>query len=141
MNALTGEALYADWLRLWNGELDLAPRIIAAGCTIHQAPFGAGEAPTLVGPDGITQLVEMGRTPFDEITFTLAVGPIVTDTFVAARWQATGTYGGGLPGATAPPGREVSFHGNDILRLADRLVAEYWVSSDGAYLMAQLGML
>jgi predicted ester cyclase len=33
------------------------------------------------------------------------------------------------------------FSGMDIMRIENGRVAEYWVSSDGLYLMAQLGAL
>jgi hypothetical protein len=133
MREAAGQRLYDQWLRLWNGDLDLAPEIITEGCPIHQAPFGPGEPLALRGPDGIRQMVEMGRAPFQTIAFTLVVGPIVSDRFIAARWRAVGTYAGGLPGATVPAGSEIAFHGNDILRVEDGQIAEYWVSSDGAY--------
>jgi SnoaL-like polyketide cyclase len=82
----------------------------------------------------------MGRTPFSELTFTVAVGPIVERETVCARWEGRGRYAGGIPGATAEPGTEVAFGGIDILRAApDGRFAEYWVSSDGLALMAQLG--
>jgi predicted ester cyclase len=35
----------------------------------------------------------------------------------------------------------VTFGGIDIMRVADRRLAEYWVSSDGIALMQQLGAL
>jgi predicted ester cyclase len=133
--------IYDQWMQLWNGDLALAPEIVAANCRIHQAPFGAGEPQEFRGPDGLVQMVEMGRSPFQDVTFRAVVGPITDGDYVAARWEASGTYAGGIPGATAKPGRQISFHGNDILRLEDGKIAEYWVSSDGAYLMAQLGMV
>lgn len=141
MRDLASKALYAQWLALWNGDSALASEIIAPDCVVHQAPFGVGEPPTYWGPEGIIRMIEQGRAPFSQIVFRLDVGPIVSGSFVAARWEATGTYQGGVPGATAPAGQAISFHGHDILRLEDGQIVEYWVSSDGAYLMAQLGML
>ncbi len=141
MNTTPEATLYAQWMRLWNGDLSLAPDIVAPDCRIHQAPFGAGEPLEFRGPDGIVQMVEMGRSPFQDVSFEVIVGPIAQYDYLAARWKATGSYAGGLPGATAEPGRHISFHGNDILRLEGGKVAEYWVSSDGAHLMAQLGIL
>ena len=60
---------------------------------------------------------------------------------VAARWSARGIYSGGIPGATAAPGTLVEFGGIDLMRVEDGRFAEYWVSSDGLALMAQLGAL
>ena len=133
--------LYYRWLDMWNGQLSIAQDIIAPGCIVHQAPFGAGEPPEFRGPDGIALMVRMGRAPFDDIRFELEVGPIVEGDKITARWCASGRYVGGLPSATVPLGTPVTFCGMDICRVEDGRFVEYWVSSDGAHLMAQLGMM
>ena len=136
-----GAVLYSRWLELWNGDLTIAEDLITADCEVHQAPLGADKTQRRRGPKGIKQLVEQGRAPFSEITFAVEVEPFGDGEHLAARWVATGVYGGGLPGATAKAGTKVTFRGNDIMRLEAGRIAEYWVSSDGAHLMAQLGML
>lgn len=133
-------ALYDRWLTMWNGNLALANEIVAPGCVVHQAPFGAGEPPVFRGPDGVAKMVEMGRTPFADLTFTPEIGPIADGAFVCGRWLGQGAYRGGIPGATTPEGTPIAFRGIDILRVEDGKVVEYWVSSDGAHLMAQLGI-
>jgi predicted ester cyclase len=60
---------------------------------------------------------------------------------VAARWAGRGRYRGGMPGAIAAAGTPVGFGGIDLLRVRGDRFAEYWVSSDGLALMAQLGAL
>ena len=45
------------------------------------------------------------------------------------------------PGAGAAPGTVVSFGGIDILRVADGLVAEYWLNDDLLSLMQQIGAI
>jgi predicted ester cyclase len=85
--------------------------------------------------------VRQGHAPFSEIRFAIAVGPLLDGDLVAARWTSRGTYAGGIPGATAPAGTEVAFGGTDILRVEGERFAEYWVSSDGLELMAQLGAM
>jgi hypothetical protein len=62
--------------------------------------------------------VQMGRAPFSGLTFAIEVGPLVDADLVAARWAGRGCYAGGIPGAEAPPGVEVTFGGIDILRAA-----------------------
>lgn len=140
MSACPTKSLYAHWLEMWNGQLDLAERIIASDCLVHQAPFGPGDPPRFRGPGGLVQMIRMGREPFEDLAFTCDVGPIVEGQQLAARWTGRGAYKGGLPGATAPAGTPISFSGIDIWRVENGKVAEYWVSSDGAHLMAQLGM-
>jgi predicted ester cyclase len=125
-------AMYDRWMRMWNGELDLADELVAPGCVIHQPPNDVR------GPEGVRRMVGMGRAPFTEITFRVEVPPIVEGDRLAARWTSIGRYEGGIPGATAPRGTEVTFGGNDIWRVEDGKSVEYWVSSDGMHLMAQL---
>ena len=48
------------------------------------------------------------------------MGPIADGDLLAARWTGTGT---------TPDGGEMPLLGNDILRVADGRLAEYWVAS------------
>jgi predicted ester cyclase len=89
----------------------------------------------------LRQLYREGHAPFDGLTFEIEVGPVVEGDLVAARWAGKGRYKGGMPGATAAAGTPVAFGGIDLLRARDGRFAEYWVSSDGLQLMAQLGAL
>lgn len=57
------------------------------------------------------------------------------------RWTATGTYGGGFPGAKAEPGTVVTFTGTDTLRARDGRFVEYWVNTDTLSLLTQLQAL
>jgi len=124
--------MYARWLRMWNGELDLVSELVAPECVIHQPPND------FRGADGILRMIEMGRAPFSEMVFRLEVEPIIEGDRLAARWTSTGQYAGGMPGASVEPGTQVTFGGIDIWRVQDGRLVEYWVSSDGLHLMAQL---
>jgi predicted ester cyclase len=142
MTATDPLALYERWLlELWHGEESVAHEILSEDFTVHQARSQPGESEAVRGPRAGIELGRMGRAPFSELTFAIEVGPIVDGDMLAARWIGRGTYAGGLPGATAPEGTEVSFGGIDIMRIADGRLAEYWVSSDGIALMQQLGAL
>ena len=92
------------------------------------------------GPEGVHEMVESGRAPFFDLAFSIEVGPIGDGEMVAARWVVRGKYGGGIPDVTAPAGMAV-FGAIDMMRVEQGKIAEYWVSSDGAHLMAQLGMV
>ena len=134
--------LYERWLlELWRGDESVADEILTADFVVHQARSQPGESEAVRGPQAGVELMRMGRAPFSDLTFEIAVGPIVEGDLLAARWSGRGTYAGGMPGATAPPGTEVTFGGIDIMRIEDGRFAEYWVSSDGIALMAQLGAL
>lgn len=127
---------YKLWMDLWNGNLELAEILVDVGCVVHQA--GNED---MRGPEGIRNMVLMGREPFHEISFSIEVGPIRDGDMVAARWSCAGIYKGGLPGTTAPEGTPISFGGIDIWKLKDGKIIEYWVSSDGLHLMEQLNLL
>jgi predicted ester cyclase len=133
MTAVDPRQMYDRWMEMWNGRPELAAELVAPGCVVHQPPHDVS------GPEGVRQMVEMGRAPFDDITFRIEAEPIVEGNRLAARWSMSGRYRGCLPGATAAPGTAVVFGGIDIWRIEDGKIAEYWVSSDGLHLMAQLG--
>jgi predicted ester cyclase len=134
--------LYRRWLdELWAGDLDVAGEIVSPDFLIHQARSDGRPSDAVRGPDAVRELVVQGRSPFSSIGFSVAVGPIVDGDLVAARWESRGVYAGGIPGASAPAGTDVTFGGTDILLVRDGRFAEYWVSSDGLSLMQQLGAL
>jgi SnoaL-like polyketide cyclase len=136
------KALYRRWLlELWQGGEAVAEQILTPDFVIHQARMGPDDSTIVRGPQAAVELVRMGHAPFSELTISLEVGPIVDGDMVAARWSARGIYAGGIPGATAAPGTVVEFGGIDLMRVANGRFAEYWVSSDGLALMAQLGAL
>ena len=90
------------------------------------------------GPEALAGVVRSARGFFDDTSVTLDVGPVVDGELVAARWTFTGSYVGGLPGATAPTGTRATLVGMDLMRLQDGRIAEYWALSDAADMMDQL---
>ncbi|MGJ7908542.1 ester cyclase [Actinopolyspora sp. H202] len=136
----TAKNLYRRWLHeLWAGDHRVAREIVSQDFAIHHGEIRPGTGRELSGPAGAAKLVELGRQPFERLRFTLEVGPIVEGDLLSARWIGNGTYAGGMPGATAAPGTEVEFAGNDILRFHDGRFVAYWVCSDGTWLLKQLG--
>lgn len=107
-------ALYGRWLEdLWNGDPDVAAEIVS--------PDFVGHWPQreVHGPEELAAAVRETHEMFDGMSFTLEVGPLVDGDMVAARWTGSGR----TPQGTA------RFVGNDILRVRDGLVAEYWVAT------------
>jgi predicted ester cyclase len=143
MDASDLKARYRRWLlELWHGDLGLAADLVTDDFLIHQARSRPGESEERRGPDGLREMVQMGHAPFEGLRFAIEVGPLVEGDLVAARWVGSGRYAGGIPGAEARRGTEVAFGGTDLLRAApDGRFAEYWVSSDGLWLMQQLRAL
>ncbi|MEC5186093.1 putative ester cyclase [Cryobacterium sp. MP_3.1] len=130
--------LVANWVAMWNGDEAIAEEIISDDNRVHAAMFGGGDGSAVGGVSGMKDLVVQMRSLMSDLVFSIDVGPLVDGAHVVVRWVATGHYGGGMPGAGAPVGTEVSFHGTDILRIANDRVVEYWLNADTLDLMTQL---
>jgi predicted ester cyclase len=59
---------------------------------------------------------------------------------IAARWTATGTHGGDLMGIP-PTGRQATWSGMTVYRLAEGKIVEAWWSKDMFSLLTQLGVI
>lgn len=129
---LTFAQKYYQWIAIWNGEDFELEDIFHPDVIVRQAPHEKH------GIEAVREMVEEGRAPFDPLFFTVDVEPVYDDHMLAARWKCHGTYRGGIPGVTAPAGTAVVFGGADMWRFSDGLVSDYWVSSDGLWMMEQL---
>lgn len=130
--------LVTSWVAMWNGDVAIAEEIISEDNRVHAAMFDGGDGSAAGGVSGMKNLVTQMRSLMSDLVFSVQVGPIVDGDHVVVRWAATGHYGGGIPGAGAPVGTEVTFHGTDILRVTDDQVVEYWFNADTLDLMTQL---
>lgn len=130
--------LVRKWVEMWNGDLSLAEHIISPNNRVHAAMFDGGDGSAAGGVSGMVNLVSQMRSLMSDLVFAPEVGPLVDGDHVVVRWVADGHYGGGIPGAGAPVGKAVVFHGTDILRIAEDLVVEYWLNADTLDLMTQL---
>jgi predicted SnoaL-like aldol condensation-catalyzing enzyme len=107
--------LYERWLmELWHGDLAVAEEIVADDFVGHWPEQ------EVQGRAALVDLIRETRGMFADLTFRLEVGPIADGDLLAARWTGTGT---------TPDGGEMPLLGNDILRVADGRLAEYWVAS------------
>lgn len=129
---------YRDMLNLWNvaaeqldGRVDA---LVGDGFVIHQN----GEQHH--GAAALVDLIGQGRAPFENVEVSVDTGPVAEGDLVAARWSFTGTYTGGIPGASAPAGTQVTFTGLDLVRIRSGRVTEYWVCSDTTAFATQLQM-
>ncbi|WP_375388799.1 ester cyclase [uncultured Amnibacterium sp.] len=138
MNRDAANELVTKWVAMWNGEDAIAETIIDVDNRVHAAMFDGGDGSAAGGVSGMQDLVAQMRSLMADLVFSVEVGPIVDGDHVVVRWVAAGHYGGGVPGAAAPVGTAVSFHGTDILRIAEDRVAEYWLNADTLDLMTQL---
>jgi predicted ester cyclase len=140
MSKETNRALLERWIEVWSGNLTVANEIIGPGFVGHFPPT-TSRSNEIHGSPALQEWIQTTLALFSNIQLTLDGEPVVDETRMAARWLFRATYRGGLPGATAPVGTQVAFNGIDLLRIANGTIVEYWVSSDGMYLMQQLGVL
>ena len=133
-------ALWQDWVHLWNGDYAQAEGIVSPEFRVHVALLDGSPGDAIRGPGGLVKWIQQSRGIFSDLRFTTTVGPLIDGDYVVGRWEATGPYNGGMPGATAAPGTEVTFTGTDILRLEDGKIVEYWLNADSAPLLVQLGV-
>ena len=132
------EQLAADWVQLWNGDYQLAKQIIAPDVRVHAALMDGGDGSAFHGPAGMLDFIKQIRGAFPDLHFAVDVGPMIDGDHVVVRWIATGTYGGGFPGATAPVGTKVKFTGTDTLAARHGQIHEYWLNADTLLLIGQL---
>lgn len=140
MSKETNRALLDRWIELWSGNLAVADEIIGPSFVGHFPPT-TSRSNEIHGSRALQKWIQTTLALFTNVQLTLDGDPVVDEHKIATRWLFRGTYRGGLPGATSPVGTQVAFNGIDLLRIANGKIVEYWVSSDGMYLMQQLGVL
>ena len=131
-------ALVDSWIALWNGDYDIADKIISESNRVHAAMMDGGDGSAVAGVSGMRNFVGQTRSVSSDLLFSIDVGPLVDGDHIVVRWIATGHYGGGMPGAGAPVGTEVTISGTDILRISGNQIVEYWLNADTLALMTQL---
>lgn len=140
------DAFWSDWLMLWNGDLDLADKVVADGIVLHTSLLGGRDPATINDSEKFAGWIGSLRQPVPDLVFETIAGPIsepaepASGIIIAGHWRASGTYQGGFPGATAEAGTPVAFTGTDMVRIEDGAVVEYWLVSDTLTLLSQLGV-
>jgi predicted ester cyclase len=130
--------LVAQWVALWDGKLELAKFIIAPDFALHASLLDGRPDTAISGPAGLASWIAQSHALFNELRFTVQVGPIVDGDFAVIRWVATARYRGGMPGAKAIVGTPLRFTGTDILRIEGGKIKDYWLNADTSDLLKQL---
>jgi predicted ester cyclase len=128
------------WIELWNGNLLFIDEIVGPEFVGHFPPT-TSRPNEVHGSQALEEWIRTTLALFVDVQLTLEVGPLVDKDVVVGRWIFRGIYQGGISGAASTDGTQIAFGGIDILRIADEKIVEYWVSSDGLYLMQQLGVV
>lgn len=71
------------------------------------------------GPSELAAIIDETRSAFEELSFQIVLGPLADGELIAGRWIGHGRHSSG----------EARFFGNDILRLADGRIVEYWTGT------------
>ncbi len=135
MDTQLATTLYQQWVDAWNGNTAIIPTIIAQDFVFHREH---GQA-DVRGPQEMQAVVEGSRAAFSDLTFETHIGPLVADEWIIGRNLAEGIYAGGIPGATADAGTQISLAGIDMLRVKDGKVVECWHNGNDLAFMLQLG--
>jgi steroid delta-isomerase-like uncharacterized protein len=113
------------------GDLDAAEEILSAEFLDH-LPREEER-----GIEELKDYLSVYRTAFPDIEGT--VEEIVAEADkVVVRWRSRGTHQGEFMGV-APTGRDVTFTGMRLFRIAENKIAESWVNIDERGLQEQLG--
>ena len=105
--------LYKRWItELWAGR-PIADELVTDDFVGHMP------GREVHGPAGLQAQITETHAMFDEITFTIEVGPLVDGDLVAGRWTGRGRTADGV----------ATFTGNDILRVRGSAFCEYWAAS------------
>ena len=115
------------------GDLAVVDDIIAPDFVRHDL----GGGPDLVGPEGVRRLMAAQRAAFPDLQLTIEE-LIVQGDMAVARYTGRGTHQGPFLGV-APTGKQVTWAGVNLYRIAGGKLAETWQLADMLGIMRQIG--
>jgi hypothetical protein len=120
-------ALYSQWVRMWNGELELSDAIIGDEFTVHLTADDAQPSAEIHDARAVRAWVGAVRSGIDDMTYNLKDGPLVNGATVMAYWRVTGSTK--APDRSAGRCEKV---GIDVLRVANGKFVECWTANFNA---------
>ncbi|MFI6349561.1 ester cyclase [Streptomyces sp. NPDC050560] len=139
--AAEAQRIWDGWLALWSGNTALGAELLAERVTVHSPKLSEQLDPsTLVDREKALAMIGAIHA-MTGLEYTSQAGPVAQGDLIAGAWTYTGTYRGGLPGATAAPGTPVTNEGVYLLRHTDGRVHEWWSAADNMGLLLTLGLL
>lgn len=134
MSIEQNKAIARRWLdEVWsNGNFAVVDELFAPNFVFN---YASPEVPQ--GPEGYKQTVNMWRTTFTDMNFTL--DDIVAEgDKVAVRWTGRSTHKGEFMGI-APTGKQTTSTGVSFLRIVGGKIVEEWSEWDMLSIMQQIG--
>ena len=123
-----GIEVFDRWTAMWNGELDLADRIMAPQFTLRYAQPGAVAYDSIHDPAAFAGQIAEFRRSMPGQRFEVQ-GDAVVDIDDDRCGLVARPYGSRRPGADG----DIAVSGTDILRLAAGLIVEVWSVSGGIH--------
>jgi len=120
-------ALYSQWVRMWNGELELSDRIIGNDFVVHLTAGCPQPEAEIKNAETVRAWVDATRSNNDAMTYDVKDEPSVSPTTVMAYWRATGRAR--TPHRSAS---DVAKVGVDVLRIANGKFVECWTANISA---------
>jgi steroid delta-isomerase-like uncharacterized protein len=118
------------------GKLQLIDELVAPNFVLNDPSVPGGK---VTGTQGYRQFVEMYRTAFPDIHFTIH-DQIAEGDKVVTRYTGTGTHKGALMGI-APTGKHATVTGINFDRYQNGKVVESWANYDTLGMLQQLGVV
>jgi len=122
------------WEEIWHqGNLSRIDEIFAPDAVAHDPGM------ELRGTEAIKQFVASMRAAFPDLHYTVE-DQIAEGDKVVTRYTGRGSHQGEILGIP-PMGKQITYTGILIQRVADGKIAEHWAEADGLGLMQQLGVI
>ncbi|MFD3553431.1 nuclear transport factor 2 family protein [Streptomyces goshikiensis] len=126
-----GIHMYDQWTAMWNGDLDLAEKIMAPEFVLRYAQAGTEAFDDVRTPQQLADIIATWHRGRSGLRFVTEGSTVVDLALVdgAPTGLVARPY---LASVTDEDGRIVARSGTDTLRIADGLISEVWSVSSGA---------
>jgi steroid delta-isomerase-like uncharacterized protein len=122
----------------WNrGDTATMDELVAADSVDHSTVGGTDHEE--LGAESFKQIVGMFRAGMPDMHLTIE-DEVAEGDRVVHRWRLRGTHRGPIMGVP-PTGKQLTFTGTTIVRIADGKIAERWANVDELGLLQQLGVV
>ena len=119
-------ALYSQWVRMWNGELELSDDIIGDDFVVHLAADTSPPQVEVRDAKAVRAWIDGIRSRSENLAYNSQAKPSVSGSTVLACWQATGKA------RVSGTSTDFAKVGVDLLRVANGKFVECWTANFNA---------